>query len=313
MSRRDAFTLIEMLAVMLLVSILLGVALDFYVDLSRQATRATELTRGVRRAHAILDRVAADVEHAMLVTKPDERDPLAHPWLFLGESLYAVDGSDRLKFVRRTTPRSTEAPASPLAVVAYTLRPSEETEDAYTLYRWSSPELPDTLDREFPFEGDPADLLLADGLESFAVRFLAGGNEWQTGWDSSQLSESSRLPLAVEIEVAMADDPALSDDEFGDEAVRYRRRVPLPLRPLDLEALLTPEEEDEDGEGAGEDDIDPSLTVADCLDPGDVDYLAQVFGVSESEAISMYDNMADQPWADAVAQAPELANYGTCL
>jgi hypothetical protein len=67
-------------------------------------------------------------------------------------------------------------------------------------------------------------------------------------WDSSQLIESSELPIAVEIEVAMA-----TDD--GSEPVPYRRRVLLPVRPLDLVALLDPQADDEaNDEAAGEDE-----------------------------------------------------------
>jgi len=312
--RPIGFTLIEMLAVMLVLSLLLGVALDFYVDLTRQATRATELTRAVRRANAILDRVASDLEHTLLVSKPAEADPLTHPWIFLAEPRHAENGSDRLKFVRRTTPRSTAEPTSPVSLVAYSLRRSEDTDEGFTLRRWSSSELPEGLDREFPLEGDPAELLLADGIEFFALRFLDAANgEWVTRWDSSLLEQSSRLPLAVEIELGMADPLAAGDDEtaFGEEPTRHTRRVRLPVRPLDLETLFDPSNGEEDVDSA-EDEIDPDVTVGDCLEPDDVEDIAEALGVSVDEAEVYYARNVDVPWVEAVAQAPALEDYGFC-
>jgi len=312
--RLGGFTMIEMLAVMVVVGLLLGVALDFYIDLSRQATRATELTRGMRRAHAVLDHVATDLEHALLVKKPEAVDPLAHPWIFLGEPVHAQNGSDRLKFVRRAAPRASDGSGAHLALVSYTLRRSEENPEAWTLRRWTSPELPEVLDREFPLEGDPDELLLADGVASFAMRFLdATTGEWLTRWDSSLIEASSRLPLAVEIEVTLVDDPLLAgdDDRFGEEPVPYLRRVRLPVRPLDLEALLDPGDGGEELAGA-DDEIDPDLTVADCLDPSDVAEIADLFGTSVEEAEVYYARSAGMAWADAVAQAPALADLGFC-
>ena len=91
---QHGFTLIEVMGVILVTTILLAVAINFFVNLSRQATRASENTREVRRAATILDRIAADLEHAILVSKPAERDPLAHPWVFFAESRYG-EGADR--------------------------------------------------------------------------------------------------------------------------------------------------------------------------------------------------------------------------
>ena len=44
MKRRAGFTLIEVLAVVLLTGIVIGIALDFYLDLSRASNRAAEQT-----------------------------------------------------------------------------------------------------------------------------------------------------------------------------------------------------------------------------------------------------------------------------
>jgi prepilin-type N-terminal cleavage/methylation domain-containing protein len=252
MRRSAGFTLIEVLAVVLLTGLVLGIALDFYVDLSRASNRAADHTRGVRRATAILDRMARDFESAVLVRKPDAVDPLAHPWVFLAESEYSSTGADHIKFMTRNhRPRSTAAHESDLAVVSYTVRRTDD--DQLELLRWSSPQLPEGLDRDFPYDSEDGPALLADGIAAFGVTLIDEAGGRSDRWDSSQLVESSELPIAVEIEVAMA-----TDD--GSEPVPYRRYVLLPVRPLDLVALLDPqgtaggggaddEEDGEDGDG----------------------------------------------------------------
>lgn len=237
--RRDkgGFTLLEVLAVVLLTGVVLGIALRFYVNLSRASTRAADHTRDIRHATALLDRMARDFEGAILVRKPADVDPLSHPWLFLAESQYSDSGADEIKFVTRShQPRRSETHESDLSVVSYLVRRNDE--DALELLRWSSPRLPEGLDRSFPREDEPGAELLADGLASFGVTFLNEEGTWSDSWDSSQLIESSELPVAVEIAVAMA-----TGDPYDDEErTPFRRRVLLPVRPLDLELLLNPED-----------------------------------------------------------------------
>jgi len=258
-----AFTLIEVLAVILMMGLVLGFAIDFYVDLTNTSTRASEHIRIIRRSTALLDRIAADFERTLLVVKPEDVDPLAHPWVFVAESRRSRIGADRVKFVaRRSVTRHGDGPVFDVEQVAYVLRPSEDGESD-SLYRWSAPALPEGLDREFPNEEDPNSLLLADGIAEFGLRFLSEGGDWSDAWDSSQLLQSSTLPIAVEIEVALAPLPGAPDDLPG----AYRRQVLLPVRPLDLVALLDPGTYGlGGGAGDGEDDEDGDLTLADCID-----------------------------------------------
>ncbi|MBW1687157.1 MAG: prepilin-type N-terminal cleavage/methylation domain-containing protein [Deltaproteobacteria bacterium] len=246
---RAGFSLIEVLAVVLLTSIVIGVALDHYVDLSRASQRAMEHTRGIRRATAILDRIARDFESTVLVVKEPEMDPLDHPWIFLGESRRSDVGADHLKFVTRGhRPRRTAAHESDLEVVAYSLRRVEEVD--FELMRWSSPRLPESLDREIPNDESQGAVLLAGDVASFGVQFIDELGGQTSSWDSSQLSESSELPLAVEIEVALLD-PAGDPDA---EPQPYSRRVILPVRPLEMQELLDPNSLVSGGEGSEADE-----------------------------------------------------------
>lgn len=257
--RTLGFTLLEMLAVVALTTLVLTVAINFFIDLSRASNDATDRMRAVRRATAVADRIARDLESAVLVKKPKETDPLDHPWLFLAESGASSAGADRIKFMTRTGSSRTSAEhESDVTVVAYAARPGAD--GGIDIVRWSAPRLPDQLDRTIPTDGEGA-MVLASGVASFGLRLLDEKGGWQTAWDSSQLTDTSELPLGAEIEIAMLPPPgptaspptaagAVPDAAAAD---LVRRRVLIPMRPLDLEALLDPDAEQkapatEDGE-----------------------------------------------------------------
>ncbi|TMA35318.1 MAG: prepilin-type N-terminal cleavage/methylation domain-containing protein [Deltaproteobacteria bacterium] len=309
MSRRSGFTLIEVLAVVLITSLLLGATISFYLNLTRQAARASENTREARRAAALIDRVATDLESALLVKKPKEQDALAQPWLFVGESRYSATGpqagSDQLKFIRRDDPRASDGPASNVEMVAYTLHRSERASDHFELRRWSSPELPERLDLDFPRSDDPASLLVADDLSYFAVRFLDDTGQWHDRWDSTQLVESSQLPRAVEIQVALAPPETASDEEIAEaEPVPYARLVELPMRPLDLEQLLNPKEKDgKGGKGENEGEDGKQRTIGECVDVSKLGISAPGFSESDLATLAAaVNNNAALPFTKAMAE-----------
>jgi type II secretory pathway pseudopilin PulG len=253
------FTLIEVLAVILLITLVLGVALDFYVDLSNASTRASESTRSIRRATAILDRVAADFERG---------------------------------------------PVSDFEMVSYVLHPSEDR-DAFELHRWSSPSLPEGLDRGFPSAEDPASLLLAEGVIEFGVQFQAADGEWQDSWDSSQLLESGELPAAVEIRVGL-EAPRQSLDG---QAPLYQRLVLLPMPPIDLEVLLDPATYASGAGDEGEESEDEDLTLADCVDLDMLSANAQeaMMGLSP-DVVAEIDRLREN--ADTTPFAPYRDRFG---
>jgi type II secretory pathway component PulJ len=233
--QRGAFTLIEVLAVVFLTAVVVSLALNFYVELSRSTTRAAALTRDIRRATSILDRVARDLEGTVLLLKQPEQDPLTHPWLFVGESRASELGADHVKFDTFSHQvRGSDRHETDLAVVAYLTH--DDLDHGLELLRWSSSQLPEGLDREFPLPEDEDVMLLAEGLAGFGVRFLGQDGEWKDSWDSSTLVESGQLPLAVEIKVALDNEEGL----LGSESIAsFSRTVLLPVRPIDP-AQLTP-------------------------------------------------------------------------
>ena len=233
--RARGFTLLEVLAVIVATSVVLGVALSTYVNVSRQTRHAVEKTRETRRATAVLDAVARDLQRVVLVRKPAAvEDPLDHPWVFYAEAQHGADAADHLKFMTRGRPPRLSARAeSDLEVVSYAVHEGED--QALALWRKASPRLPESLDRKVPDAEDDGALLLADGLAEFGVSFVDDLGKESPGWDSSSLVQSGPLPAAAEIRVALAhpDDPEA-------ETTLYRRRVLLPVRPLDFDELLDP-------------------------------------------------------------------------
>ncbi len=74
----SGFTLIELLAVVGFSAVLMLFAVNFYLDITRASEAATQQTRDSRRAVALLDRIARDLEATVLVRKPDgRRSPLS--------------------------------------------------------------------------------------------------------------------------------------------------------------------------------------------------------------------------------------------
>ncbi len=281
-----AFTLIEMLAVVLLTTLVLVFAIDFYLDMSRASNAAVEESRNARRAAVLMDRVARDLEAAYHVKKPDAVDPLEHPWLFLAEEGRGEEGAGRLKFVTRShRPVRDDALESDLAMVVWMLEQGDN--DDFELRRWSSAQLPEGLDRDFPSSEDS--FVVADGLADFGVRFQGEEGDWRDRWDTSLLTDSSELPLAAEITVAL-----YRNEDSEEVEGPFVRRVLLPLRAIDLEVELEKAglgtatgdggDDDEDGgDGDGDDEGDGSS--ADDDTEGDDGGTGSMAGVTVQEAL----------------------------
>jgi len=229
--RAAAFTLIELLAVVVLTALVLSTAVGFYLQTARASQRAADRGARSRRAAVLLDSIAHEIETATLLTRPADVDPLAYPWIFLAER-DAGGLADHLKFQTRAhRPRDDAGAESDLLTVAYWLAPSADASSSQLL-RWASPQLPQELDRNFPRADDAGVQQLAEPIASFGVRLLDENGQWVDRWDSSTVERSNQLPLAVEIQIAW---PPLDP---GGPVQRFSRRVAIPVRPLDLEATL---------------------------------------------------------------------------
>jgi prepilin-type N-terminal cleavage/methylation domain-containing protein len=294
------FTLLEMLVVVLFTGVVLTFAASFYIDLSRASQAALAESVDLRRATTVLDRIARDLESATLVKKPDALDPLEHSWLFLAEGR-GSDGADRLRFqARNHRPRMGSAHESDLVEIAYWLAEAEDGE-GFDLLRWSSarPPVP-PLDRNFPRRDDPGVERLASRVASFAVRLQDEDGAWQSAWDSWSPAQSSQLPIAAEVQVALLpEDPVEGESLAQAEPERFVRPLVFALDPLDLEKALGAESSAEEDE---EDDDLACVTVAECVSRNQaaVDgYLAQ-----NPDLRGILASIADQCWKDHAREVP---------
>lgn len=296
----SGFTLLEMLMVVLFTGIVLSFAASFTIDLSKASQAALAESVDLRRAASVLDRVARDLESATLVEKPDALDPLEHPWLFLAEGR-GSNGADRLRFqARNHRPRTGSAHESDLVEIAYWLAEAEDGE-GFDLLRWSSarPPVP-PLERTFPRRGDPGVERLASHVALFTVRLQDEDGAWQSAWDSWSPAQSSQLPIAAEVSVALLPEEPIEDETIAQpEPELLMRPVVFALDPLDLEQALGAESgEDQDDE---EDDL-ACVTVAECVSRNQaaVDgYLAQ-----NPDLEGILASIADQCWKDHAGSVP---------
>ncbi len=258
-SRRTGFTLLETLAAVMVTALIVAFALGAYVQIADTSEQATLRLRDDLHAATIMDRLAEDLRSAFLVVKPDELDPLSHPWYFVSESRESFSGSDAIRFIgRRHRSYQPDEHSSDFAQVAYQVTTDEE--GLQSLHRWVVVGLPDAYEPVFPLTDDERSHVLGQGLSGFTLRFLDGEGEWVETWDSTQLEQSSTLPISIEIAFDMGLPP--EDDGFGEP--QYVRRVVLPMQPLDVQGMIVAaaeqvagidgsgDEDDPDGEDAAE-------------------------------------------------------------
>lgn len=275
------FTLLELVFVVGVTGILITLVASVFANITSNSRRAAERVREIRSAASILDRIAGDVESAYLVRKEPEADPLFHPWIFTADSQRGFAGSDRLMFT--TVAHRSDAiaidpmqrkSAAGLATYAYFLEPNPEPmrEDRFLLMRWINPFL--AGDHVFPRSDDPAAMIVAEDVAVFSMRFRDDSGVWTDEWDSTLITESGELPIAVDIRLALW--PNLDELEWdlmeaaGEELVptEYHRSVVLYQRPM-----MSDSEFASFVGGGGGDDVDSegdpkncNMTYAECID-----------------------------------------------
>ncbi len=286
--RSIGFTLIEVLAAVFLTTIVVSVALGFYINLSNSSQRAVESIQEGIDATSVLERVSRDLSGVTLLTRPEDSDPLAWPWYFTAISQHSFAGSDALKFITRSQrPKVSAYHVSDLAQIAYFSVVEED--GTVTLYRWSSPTLPSATELGFPSVETPGSYAVAEGLRGVVFRFRNEAGEWVDDWDSTQLVASGELPTAVEVVVDVwgpAGPQDVGDEQALEQLPSYERVVVLLQRPLDLAKMIqdkalaeqalaaaggTDDEEVELDEDGNPIEPDPrteegeGMTVADCV------------------------------------------------
>jgi len=257
--RKRGFTLIEVIAGVFLTAIVMSVAFSIYVGISRNTERANATIRQTRSGMTILDRLARDLQTAFLVVKPEGKDWFDHGWLFRAESETASEGADRVRFIsHKPRRRSSEGHSSDFATISYMLEESPEGR-GMELLRMVEPNVPDSQRRDFPYSNEEGVVMMADGIQSLGMHFLGAGGDWVDNWDSTLLTQSNELPIAVELELVMLPEDIDANDPFAfvdeDDLPVRRRVVTLPMRPIEIPTNTA----SEDG------DSECALTVSGCL------------------------------------------------
>ncbi|MDP6980602.1 MAG: prepilin-type N-terminal cleavage/methylation domain-containing protein [Myxococcota bacterium] len=266
------FSLIEVLAAVLLTSIVISVAVAFQINLGSSMKGSRERLRTERHAVALLDRISRDLAGAYFIVPKEGGDQRKHPWVFVTAHDFADEDApaDALKFMTRNyVPQGLDDHASDLAVVAYFLNPMRDL-PAYELLRWRSTHMPSEYDPRFPSVNDPETAVMGEGLASFGVRLIDAQGADATQWSSVVAGARKGLPRAVRLEISMVDPLVLEeaarredgqdfDDEFDleqpdEERKIFSKLVVLPLRPLDWSFLEA--EVDAAAGGAGDADGD---------------------------------------------------------
>jgi type II secretion system protein J len=251
MSDRRGLTLIEMMVAILVTSLLVTAAVQVYRGVVSVQQRATAPLARDRYAEVFFDRLERELGGTLLVKKREGDDRLAHPYLFVGDDRMQSDADvDALRFVTQSPSRAASDPlGSGLRMVSYAV--VTQAEGGLALVRQEEA-LPDGMEKEIQLV-DPQPVF-AD-VATFRVRYLDElTGEWVEAWDSTDVALIDRLPLEVEVALALEE-----PDETGELAVgmEHSRRIALPVREIDLDAMRAA--------AFGEQDEQQCVTVAECI------------------------------------------------
>lgn len=266
---RSGFTLIEVMAAVVLSAIVITIAVSFQINLGSATDAARERLRTQRQAVALLDRLARDLASTYFISPSKRVIAGVNPWVFLtGRDFVDDDHSDKIKFITRNhQPQNLDGHASDLAVVAYYLT-EEPDRPGYKLMRWRKIRMPMAYDASFPAPDNEYADVIGENLASFSLSMIDASGSEVPEWDSDRKRGKHSLPIAVRIKISMLDPADLdpdyerdfdqeAEDEFdrdefndgyadeeeddleiddeadGEERTVYSKLVILPLRPLD--------------------------------------------------------------------------------
>lgn len=278
---RSGFTLIEVMAAVLLSAIVITVAVSFQINLGSATNSARERLRTQRQAVALLDRISRDLASTYFIAPNKRVKAGVHPWIFLTGRDFAPEGqSDKIKFITRNyQPQSLDRHASDLAVVAYYLT-EESDRPGFKLMRWRETRMPQEYDPSFPAEDDPYADVIGENIASFTLTMIDNSGSEVGDWNSSRRGARNSVPVAVQIEISMLDpsqlDPDYDPDDFDNQSAfgsdadddleiddepnsnrkTYSKLVIIPLRPLDWSFLEAEVRAASTGDGTDEGDPD---------------------------------------------------------
>jgi len=206
--RKDkrGFTLIEILAAIVIFSILLTTLLGSFRFLSSSTDSLGKGTMQLEMARGCLSRMATDLE-ALYITlppayeKPDgEEDP--DPYRLVGDSTYLEGASyARLRFTAFSHVSFGSDPVEGVAQIVYYIH---EDADGDKVLRRS--------DRLFPyeeFEEKNSDPILCKNIRSLSFTYIDEAGEETEAWDSESPDQRYATPKAVGVKLSAGEEEAV--------------------------------------------------------------------------------------------------------
>lgn len=187
--RSGGFTLVELMLAVLILAIMMSIVYGVVVSTVSAARRIEEVTASSEVGPAILTRIRADLEAAMLPPKEGE--------FFLGTKQGGGgEGRDRLDFISSEVAYGSENDIEEprfhcINEVGYQVQDSRKDTNAAVLYRRE----------DFFIDADPLKgghlIEMYDRVRSLSFRYY-DGEDWKPEWSSKA---KKGLPKAVEIEL----------------------------------------------------------------------------------------------------------------
>lgn len=304
------FTLVEVIGAFFVMTIILVFVTGIFVENGRQREAASELMRVQTTAAATLDLIAQDLEGAIFLSRPENRSPREHPWVFLADRTGPL-GSTFLRFATQNVARGNLAEhASTWVEVVYFLSEEEadqdKAEDSFTLWRWRSTRPPNDPDPQDPDPDDPRSARVVEGVADFGVVFLDTEGGSVDEWDSTFTASDAPIPIAAEIRLSLFRNARAGEAEADEIQVpneAHVRHVSLPMhRPIDVNALI--ELALAGREGA------ECATVDDCLALGEDEWFVALLDSDcdgDDELCSALEASNTTCWSDIKRDWPSLA------
>ena len=311
---RAGFTLVEVVGAFFVMTIILVFVTGIFVENGRQRDAASELMRVQTSAAATLDLIAQDLEGALFLSRPANRSPREHPWVFLADRTGPL-GSTFLRFTTQNVARGNLGEhASTWVEVVYFLTEEEEdeantedkAEDSFTLWRWRSTRPPNDPAPRDPDPDDPRSARVVEGLADFGVVFLDAEGGSVDEWDSTFTASDTPIPIAAEIRLSLFRDARPGEVEGLELQVpneAHVRHVSLPMhRPIDVDALIELARAGREGAECA--------TVDDCLAMGEDDWFVALLDSDcdgDDELCSALEASNTTCWSDIKRDWPSLA------
>lgn len=182
-------------------------SIDLRIGLSQQV----KVSHGI---NVVMQRVVTDLEQVFLVsTKRQEYNPGTRAT----KTIFQLDSSGRLMMTTMShAPVQAGSPESDQTLVVYELRDDRDMPGMKNLYRGETKVIPRRFQDDVPM------VLLAKGVQKFAILPWTGAKWSDARWNTNKSEHRNKLPRMVKIELQL-----LELDELAGAETRSIENIPL--------------------------------------------------------------------------------------